>query len=293
MKAIARCLWPLLAVASLSACTWHVREDNIVIPRAAPAADLAALRAMFPHYRIEEARIAMADGAHLYSLRFLREDAVATVLYLGGNGYTVSKWAGRSAKNYVDAPVNLVLVDHRGYGASTGTASLDALMADAVAVYDDLRKDGELSRLPLIVHGHSLGSFMAGRVAASRTLDGLILESSVTTSEEWAAHLRSRQKLWARMLVRQVAPEGALAGKGNRDVVATLDEPVLFVVGENDSTTPPRFAQELFDAASQPEGRKRLLIVPGRDHFNAADSPEFRAALAAFVAEQVRPRPAD
>lgn len=291
MRVIAHCLWPLLAVASLSACTWHVREDNIVIPRTTPSADLTALRAQFPRYRIEESRIATPDGAQLYSLRFLRDDAVATVLYFGGNGYTVAKWAGRTAKSYAQTPVNFVLVDHRGYGASTGTASLDALMADAVSVYDQLRRAPELNGLPLIVHGHSLGSFMAGRVAATRKLDGLILESSVTTSEDWAAHLRSKQKAWARMLVRQVAPAGSLAGKGNRDVAATLDEPVLLVVGENDDTTPPKFARELYETASQPEGRKRLLIVPGRNHFNASDSPQFQEALTAFIAEEIRKRP--
>jgi fermentation-respiration switch protein FrsA (DUF1100 family) len=283
----------VLAVASLPACTWHVREDNIVMPRTTASADLAALRAQFPHYRIEESRIATGDGARLYSLRFLREDALATVLYFGGNGYTVAKGARRTAKAYAQTPVNFVLVDHRGYGVSTGTASLEALMADAVSVYDRLRQDPELSGLPLIVHGHSLGSFMAGRVAATRTLDGVILESSVTTSEDWAAHLRSRQKPWARMLVRRVAPEGSLAGKGNREVATTLDEPVLFVVGENDDITPPKFARELFETASQPEGRKRLLIVPGRNHLNASDSPQFQEALTAFIAEEVRKRPDD
>lgn len=293
MDKIARCLSLLLAIAGLSACTWHVREDNVVIPRATAAADLTALRAQLPRYRIEEARIATADGAQLYSLRFLRDDAVATVLYFGGNGYTVAKWAGRTAKSYERTPVNFVLVDHRGYGASTGTASLDALMADAVSVYDGLRKDPELNALPLVVHGHSLGSFMAGRVAAERALDGLILESSVTSSEAWAEHLRSRQKWWARAVVRRVAPEGSLAGKGNRDVAAALDEPVLFVVGENDDTTPPKFARELFETAPQPVGRKRLLMVPGANHLNASDSQQFRDALTAFVEEEVRKRDND
>jgi len=286
-----RALCPLLLAAALSACTWHVREDNIVIPRAAPSADLAALRAQLPAYRIEETRIA-ADGAQLYALRFLRRDALATVLYFGGNGYTVARHAATSAKAYADAPVNFVLVDHRGYGASTGTASLEALLADAGTVYERLRQDPELAGLPLIVHGHSLGSFMAGRVAATHRLDGVILESSVTRFEDWGAHMRSRQKRWARLLVRRVAPAGALVGQGNLAVVQALDEPVLFVAGENDLATPPRFAQALYEATPQPEGRKRLLIVPGRHHANATDSPEFRQALAAFLAEAVRPQPA-
>lgn len=277
------CLSWLLALAGLSACTYHVRESNVVIPRVGPAVDMAVLRERLPDYRIEEKRIA-AEGADLYSLRFLRKDAVATVLYFGGNGYTVAKFAPHSAQAYAGVPVNFVLVDHRGYGGSTGTASLDALLADAVQVYDDLRGDAGLHGLPLVVHGHSLGSFMAGNVAARRKLDGLVLEGSVTTSEEWTAYLRSRQKWWARALVWRVVPEGALAGKGNRDVAAALDEPALFVAGEDDVTAPPRFAHALFDSAPLPGDRKRLLTVPGHDHMNAAQSPQFRDALAAFIA---------
>jgi pimeloyl-ACP methyl ester carboxylesterase len=270
--------------AGLAACTFRVRESNIVVPRVAPAADVAALRAQFPQYRIEERRIPAGDGAELYSLRFLRPDAIATVLYFGGNGYTVSTFAPFSARVYSGVPVNFVLVDHRGYGASTGTASIAALMDDAVAVYDELRGDAELQGLPLVVHGHSLGSFMAGHVAAERRLDGLVLEASATTSEEWTAYLRTQQKLWVRMLVRRVVPEGALAGTGNLGVASSLDEPTLFVVGENDDVVPPRFARALYAADPLPPERKRLLVVPGHGHPDAADSPEFRSAFSDFVA---------
>ncbi|WP_024889433.1 alpha/beta hydrolase [Luteimonas huabeiensis] len=271
----------------LAGCTYPIREHNIVIPRTAAPVDLAALRGRFPDHRIEAMTIDAAGGALLHGLRFTREDALATLLYFGGNGYTVARFAERSARAYAEVPVNIVLVDHRGYGASTGTAGLDALLADALTVHDHVRDDARLGGLPLIVHGHSLGSFMAGHVAAARRLDGLVLEGSVTTTEDWATHLRSRQPLWARMLVRRVAPEGALAGKGNLGVVAALDEPVLIVAGADDAVTPPRFAQALFDAASPPGGRKRLLIVSGRDHMSATDSPAFRRALAAFVASDV------
>lgn len=280
-----RCGLLLAGCWLLAGCTYPIREHNIVIPRTAAPVDLAELRGRFPGHRIEAMAVDAADGASLQGLRFTRDDALATVLHFGGNGYTVARFAQRSAAAYAEAPVNIVLVDHRGYGASTGTAGLDALLADALTVHDRVRDDARLGAVPLVVHGHSLGSFMAGHVAAARRLDGLVLEGSVTTSEDWAAHLRSRQPLWARMLVRRVVPEGALAGKGNLGVVAALDEPVLVVAGADDAVAPPRFAQALFDAASPPAGRKRLLIVRGRDHTNAADSPDFRRAMADFVAE--------
>ncbi len=277
-------LWLLVAIVSLNACTYRVRESNVIIPRVVPSADLLAFRQQIPQYRIDHSHIATDDGAKLYSLRFLRSDAVATILYFGGNGYTLAKSAPVTAHKYVGAPVNLVLVDHRGYGGSTGTPTMDNLMSDAIIAYDHTSDDPELGKLPLIVHGHSLGSFMAGHVAANRLLAGVILESSVTSTEEWTKHLRSKQSAWIRLLVRRVVPDGELAGKGNYGVISGLDEPVLFVVGENDDVTPPRFSKTLFDATPMDEGEKHLLIVPEGNHMNASDSPEFRAALSAFVA---------
>lgn len=280
----------LVGMAALSACTYHVRESNIVIARAAPTADLPALRAAYPAARITKSALVMDDGTQLATIGVLRGDALATVLYFGGNGYTMSKFAVATVAAYGDVPVNVVLVDHRGYGDSAGTPSIALLMADALQVYDSVRGDPGLAALPVIVHGHSLGSFMAGGIARQRRLDGLVLEGSVTTTEDWMAALRSKQNPMIRAVVWKVAPDDALAGKGNRDVVAGLDEPVLFVVGANDDVAPPRLSQALFDATPLPADRKQLLIVPGHGHMDATASPEFRAAFAVLVGEAVAAR---
>src|SRR5690606_18589089 len=138
--------------------------------------------------------------------------------------------------------------------------------------------------LPLIVHGQSLGSLMAGHVAAGRTLDGLVLESSITTTDDWIGHARAQRPLWQRALVRRVNVDTALSGLGNLLVAHALDEPVLFVVGELDTLTPPAFSRRLFDAAPGPADRKTLLVVRGAGHNDAALSPAFREAMRAFVA---------
>lgn len=277
-----RILAALALSAALTACTYRIDESNIVIPRVAGTADLRALRARTPAMQVDEHRIVAADGTALYSVAFRRPDAVATVLYFGGNGYTVAQWAQPTAALYADQPVDVVVVDYRGYGASGGTASLAALYADALPVYDALRAGVDGTR-PLIVHGHSLGSFVAGHLATQRRLDGLVLEATVGRSEDWAAHLRSRQSRWARLLVRRVVPTGTLAGQGNAVVAPVLDEPVLYVVGANDVVTPASFSQALFDATPLPAGRKRLLVVPGASHMAAARSPEYAAAFSEML----------
>jgi pimeloyl-ACP methyl ester carboxylesterase len=283
MKRITRIACAVLAAVVVAGCTYRIDESNIVIARSAPPVDLSVLHAEFPGYRIEPAAITTPDGNRLQSLRFVREDAVATVLYFGGNGYTVARFAPRTLAVYRDLPVNVVLVDHRGYGGSSGTPTVETLMADAGLVHAQVRADPAFAGLPLLLHGHSLGSFMAGHVAAERPVDGVILESSVTTTEDWTAHLRSQQRWWVRALVWRVLPDEGLARMGNSRAVAALDEPALFVVGADDDVTPARFTRALFDIAPLAEDRKRLLVVPGRGHQDATDTDAFREAMAAFV----------
>lgn len=271
----------LIALLPLGGCVVQYKEKYLVRAMPAPPPLVEALESEFPVFDISEVRIPVADGEQLYALRLLRSDAKATVLYFGGNGYRTGIMARYSAKIYAELPVNLVLVDHRGYGASTGVPSIEALMSDAVSAYDRMRADDALAAVPLIVHGQSLGSFMAGHVAANRTLDGLVLESSVTTTEDWVKHVRAQRPMWQRMLVRRVDVDASLAGRGNLQVVRDLDEPVLFVVGEDDSSTPESFSQELFDAA--PTQLKTLLVIPGASHNDATFSDDFRQAMLEFV----------
>lgn len=269
-------------VLLLAGCTVTYREAWLVSPAPAEPPELDALRVEFPEHAFSEERIE-ADGASLYTLAMTRPDARATVLYLGPNRYRTGPMARSSARVYAPLPVNLVLVDHRGYGASTGAPTVDALMADALRVHDHIAADPAHAGLPLVVHGHSLGSFMAGHVASHRRLGGLVLEGSATTTEEWVDYQRSRLPWWQRVLIRRIAPEAPLAGRGNLPVVGGLDEPVLFVVGEGDLDTPPDFSRRLYDATPLSETCRTLLVVPERGHNDATRSETFEAAMAAFL----------
>lgn len=282
----------VVIAASLFAagCTWRVRESNILFPRASAGADIAALQRAFPSYVPEEFHQQVPE-ARLYGVRLLRPDARVTVLYFGGNGYRIAKDAESTLRAYSSLPVNLVLVDHRGYGGSSGVPSMDRLLADAVRVYDQVAAEAMLSALPVVVHGHSLGSFMAGQVASERTLAGLVLESTVTTTEDWTRFLRSRQAWWAKALVWRVVPEDSLAGRGNLAVVPALDEPVLFAVGAADAVTAPAFSRRLFDLCPLPASQKTLLEVAGATHQSVIQTPEFHEAMLRFVDSLGEPQP--
>jgi hypothetical protein len=59
-----------------------------------------------------------------------------------------------------------------------------------------------------------------------------------------------------------VSPE--LAQINNSQIISLIDTPLLILAGENDTTTPLLFAQQLY--AASPSDNKVLAIIPGTEH---------------------------
>lgn len=275
-----RVVIPLLAAVLLAGCVYRVGEGGIVRPR--PGAVVEAGRIAEGDWAVEPLEVEAGD-ARLRGARFHRPGARATLLYFGGNGFVLAQHHVHLLKTYRELPVDVVAFDHRGYGASSGTATLDALLADGAVLVDRVRALPDVAGRPLLVHGHSLGSFVAGEAARTRRLDGLVLESTATTAEDWIAGFTGLP--W---YIRRVEPDGHLAGRGNARLMATLDEPLLLVTGERDTTTRPAMAQALHAAAALPEARKELLIAPGAGHMDATRGADYRAAFLRLLERAAR-----
>ena len=144
------------------------------------------------------------------------------------------------------------------------------------------RNDFDMNR-PTIISLLYIGSFLAGAVAATRRLDGLVLESSMTDARDWVDASMAKRGFWSRLAIRRVDIDPVLASAGNLAVVRNLDEPVLFVVGAEDTATAPEFSRRLYDATPMPPPDKQLLVVPGKGHNDATRSDAFRDAMRAFV----------
>jgi pimeloyl-ACP methyl ester carboxylesterase len=271
----------LLAAALLlltAGCTARIDERSLVHSVKAGALDAAALAKAAPRYTAEQHWIERADGARLHAVLLRQPGARATILYFGGNGYTIGHFGAWTAGTFAPLGANLMIVDHRGYGLSTGTASMATAEEDGLAAFDYLRR---LGPGPLLVHGHSMGSFMAGHVAAHRDTAGAVLESSVTTTEDWVA---SQTGGITGKLVR-VKIDPALTGRGNLGNVSHIEEPLLIIVGGKDKTTPPLLSRRLYEASPIPAARKQLVVVPEADHNNVMIAKTVHAAYAQLLGE--------
>ena len=101
----------------------------------------------------------------------LHREAGEPILYFGGNAEQVGANRADFARWF---PVRAVyLPAYRGYGASDGMPSQDALFADALALYDAVRAQHPGQRISVI--GRSLGSGVAAYVASHRDVARLAL----------------------------------------------------------------------------------------------------------------------
>lgn len=282
MKSLSLAFVPVL----LAGCSFNVDEASLLHPTPGGALSAEAVEGAAGVYEMSDHWIAAPDGVRLSAVLLRQPGARGTILYFGGNGFTIERFGAYVAGIFAPLGVDVMLVDHRGYGRSAGRPTQANLEADGVAAFDYLNGVLHVPASRIVVHGHSLGSFIAGRVAAERPTGGVVLESSATTTEDWvAANLRG-----ARRLVVRAEIDPALRGRGNLANMARIEEPLLLLVGAQDRTTPPSLSQALYAASPLPMARKTLAIVPVAGHNDVLLKPEATAAYRAFLDQALADR---
>ena len=107
-------------------------------------------------------------------LHFFRDQPKGLVLYLHGNSRSIKGWA-KYAKDFYRYGYDVVLVDYRGFGKSTGRRSENDMLADIQFVYNALKK--EFGEHHLVVYGRSMGSGFAAKIASDNNPRYLILDA--------------------------------------------------------------------------------------------------------------------
>ncbi|MBD0280371.1 MAG: alpha/beta fold hydrolase [Flavisolibacter sp.] len=109
------------------------------------------------------------NGLHLY-----RIEPKGLILYFHGNTRSIKGWA-KYARDFYRYDYDVVLVDYRGFGKSTGKRSEREMLGDMQFVYAQLA--AQYTEKHLIVYGRSLGSGFATKVASDNHPRYLILDA--------------------------------------------------------------------------------------------------------------------
>lgn len=114
------------------------------------------------------------EGVRINGLHFYRPEPQGLVLYFHGNSRSIKGWA-RYAQDFYRYNYDVVLVDYRGFGKSTGKRSEAKMLNDMQVVYEALAKKYPESHI--IVYGRSIGSGFATKVACDNHPRYLILDA--------------------------------------------------------------------------------------------------------------------
>jgi pimeloyl-ACP methyl ester carboxylesterase len=215
---------------------------------------------------VAEVWLTAADGSRVHAWHL--KSGPALVLYFGGNAEEVS-WMLEAARAGTPG-VSWLLLDYRGYGPSAGAPSQKALVADALALYDQALALPGVEAKRIYAFGRSLGSGVAVALAAERPLAGLILATPFDSL------LAVAQRYYWFLPVRWMLkhPFDSLA------IAPRLDAPLLCLIAERDEVIPPEHAERLYAAWGGP---KRRVLLGGATHNTTDDAPEFWASIRAFL----------
>ena len=188
----------------------------------------------------------------------MAEKSGGSILFFHGNGEIVADYDDLGAV-YNQMGINLLAVDYRGYGRSSGKPTVTAMMRDCHIIFDFARKWLQQNNFtgPILLMGRSLGSASVLELAAAYKdiIDGLIVESGFA----YAGPLLT-------LLGIDFAALEFKEEKGFRNVdkIKNFDKPTLIIHAEFDHIIPYSDGQTLYDAS--PSKVKQLLKIPGANH---------------------------
>lgn len=158
LTALTLILGALAVYGLLIAWLWARQESLLFFPETLPAQHRLAVEPDVHELRVE------VPGAALSVLQLRRPDPKGVVFYLHGNGGSLAGWFS-DVDLYREANFDLVMMDYRGYGKSSGRiAGEEQLRADVRAVWAAVAPS--YTGRKLVILGRSLGSGLAAALAA-------------------------------------------------------------------------------------------------------------------------------
>jgi len=204
---------------------------------------------------LEDVWFQSIDGVRLFGWYVEAQADRPVVLWCHGNAGNISHRLD-NLKYLYQMGLSVFLFDYRGYGKSQPSAlSEQGLYQDAIGAYDYLTRIRNIRSERIVCFGRSLGSTVAGELAAQRPASGLILESSFPSIEAVVRfHYGGLPVHW-------------LLGAQFRliDRLPYLSLPKLIIHGDKDDIIPIELGRQVYEAAKPP---KDWYIITGADHNN-------------------------
>lgn len=250
-------------IALLITALYIFQEKLIFLPSDLPTDYAYSFESPF-----EEIFLNAEDGARLNAVYFEVENPKGVLLYFHGNAGNLARW-GEITNFFKQFDYNILVMDYRTYGKSTGTLSEKALFDDAQLFYAYLKKSWPENQI--VVYGRSLGTSIATYIASENTPKKLILESPFYNMSELA---NSRYPfLPTKYLLKY--------NFNTNDFMEHVRCPVMILHGSNDDIVPFESGQKL--SKLLPPGQLEFILIPEGSHNNLVTFSEYQLAIQHFL----------
>lgn len=191
--------------------------------------------------KFEELNFETPDNGIINALHFKIEKPKGVIIYFHGNAGNLIRW-GNEASKFTDYGYDVLVMDYRSFGKSTGPRSEAILFKDAQFCYDFLKKHYEENTI--IVYGISLGGAFATKIASENQPKKVIIECSFYSLQDMSMR-------WLPFYATaKIKPGMTYLFESNKHI-QKIKAPLYIFHGSKDSVVPLKSGKKLFEKFEQ------------------------------------------
>eukprot|EP01033_Poteriospumella_lacustris_P000508 gene508-341_t len=221
----------------------------------------------------EDAMVETADGEKIHTWLLLQDDShnVPTLIYFHGNAANMGFRLQNAADMYAISKLNILMMDYRGFGKSSGVPTESGLQLDGEAVLDYALNHPKLRNSPIVVFGRSLGGAVSIYLAEKfpHKVAAVIVENTFLSIGAMVDVLMP--------FLTPLKPYVLKINWDSENKIQHIKQPILFISGDSDQLVPPVHMKKLYDLAVK-SSRREMYSVSGGTH----NDTWFRAGFAYY-----------
>ncbi|KAI1913172.1 bem46 protein, variant [Ophidiomyces ophidiicola] len=281
---------PLLAssgIAAVASGMLYFKQNDLIYPRNFPPGSRTDVPkpSEFGMTDYDDLRIPTPDGEILSALYIRPTNKTAkpkvTMLVFHGNAGNIGQRCPIARVFGELLNCNILLLEYRGYGLSTGNPDEGGLKIDAQTGLDYLRQLPETKGTKFLIYGQSLGGAVAINLVAKNQehgdIAGLIVENTFLSIRKLIPSVFPAAKYVTRLCHQQWPSEEVLP--------KITSVPILFLSGLKDEIIPASHMIQLYKVC---QAKKKVWrTFPNGSHNDTVTEPGYFEHMHSFVVDEV------
>lgn len=218
-----------------------------------------------------EVNLTTKDDVNLNGIHFTVPKAKGVVLYFHGNTGDLSRW-GNIANYFTSLNYDVMVVDYRTYGKSTGIIDEQKMLDDTQLWYNYLLKTYREN--DIVVYGRSIGTGFATYLASNNNPRKLILETPFFNLYDIAKRKYSIVPYLDKLMTIKL--------ESNKYII-NVKVPVVIYHGKNDRVVAYESGIKLSKLI--PKSQLQFYTIPEANHHNIGSFPIYKKTIEKSLAQ--------